>query len=93
MIDLCTCRLTYNPVEAAHCFLFFEFFERWGGGGEGLFVIPPRIYCIRSSIAQILSGFLMPSSALKAFSMAHRRLAADEMAHLVSQYFCCATIV
>ena len=25
--------LTYNPVEAVHCFLFFESFERWGGGG------------------------------------------------------------
>ena len=31
MIDLC--RLTYNPVEAVHCFLFLEFFERWRGGG------------------------------------------------------------
>lgn len=29
-----------------------------------------------------------PTRALKAFSMAHRRLAADKMAHLVSQYFC-----
>jgi len=29
-----------------------------------------------------------PTRALKAFSMAHRRLAADKMVHLVSQYFC-----
>ena len=35
----------------------------------------------------------MPTRALKAFSMAHRRLAADEMAHLVSQCFCGATII
>ena len=30
----------------------------------------------------------MPTKALKAFSMMHRRLAADRMAHLVSQDFC-----
>lgn len=35
----------------------------------------------------------MPTRALKAFSMAHRRLAADEMAHFVSQCFCGATII
>ena len=40
MIDLC--RLTYNPVEAVHCFLFFEFFERWGGGGGGVVRYPTQ---------------------------------------------------
>ena len=29
-----------------------------------------------------------PTRALKAFSMVHRRLTADKMAHLVSWYFC-----
>ena len=36
---------------------------------------------------------LVPTRALKAFSMAHHRLANDEMAHLVSQCFCGTAIV
>lgn len=35
-----------------------------------------------------LLSFKKPTRALKAFSMAHHRLAADKMTHLVSQYFC-----
>ena len=71
------CLLTYNPVETVHCFLDFFFFGG-GGGVRNLFFFLPR---------------LVPTRALKAFSMAHRRLANDEMAHLVSQCFCGTAIV
>ena len=57
------------------------FLDLGGGGGGGvrdLFFFLPR---------------LVPTRALKAFSMAHCRLANDEMAHLVSQCFCGTAIV
>ena len=57
---------------------FLDFFFFGGGGVRNLFFFLPR---------------LVPTRALKAFSMAHCRLANDEMAHLVSQCFCGTAIV
>lgn len=57
---------------------FLDFLGGGRGGVRNLFFFLPR---------------LVPTRALKAFSMAHCRLANDEMAHLVSQCFCGTAIV